>query len=137
MRSSDWSSDVCSSDLKLCLLYIAATTVAYSEWITTPLFHGMPDAISPALAGKTIGTAGQAFDDYYAESDVIIVRIETEAATYSDINPYNLVLYALSLGLKAIAGLSAAIGFAVTIFCHVALANIITLGPFFLASTRN
>src|SRR3546814_3873868 len=81
--------------VKLCLLYIAATTVAYSEWITTPLFHGMPDAISQALAGKTIGTAGQAFDDYYAQSDVIIVRIETEAATYSDINPYKLVLYAL------------------------------------------
>src|SRR3546814_4972773 len=43
--------------VKLCLLYIAATTVAYSEWITTPLFHGMPDAISQALTGKTIGTA--------------------------------------------------------------------------------
>src|SRR3546814_2903148 len=87
----------------------------------------MPDAISQALAGKTIGTAGQAFDDYYAQSDVIIVRIETEAATYSDINPYKLVLYALSLGLKALAGLSAAIGFAITIFAKVALAIIIAL----------
>lgn len=25
--------------VKLCLLYVAATTVAYSEWITNPLFH--------------------------------------------------------------------------------------------------
>src|SRR3546814_20556036 len=58
---------------------------------------------------------------------------ETEAATYSDINPYKLVLYALSLGLKALAGLSAAIGFAITIFAKVALAIIIALGPIFIA----
>src|SRR3546814_17886727 len=97
MRISDWSSDVCSSDLfyrmvKLCLLYIAATTVAYSEWITTPLFHGMPDAISKALAGKTIGTAGQAFDDYYDQNGVIIGRLETGAANSRESNTYKMVL---------------------------------------------
>lgn len=119
--------------VKLCLLYVAATTVAYSDWITTPLFHGMPDAISQALAGKTIDTVGEAFDDYYTQSDAIVARIETEAATYSDINPYKLILYALSLGLKALAGLSAAVGFAITIFAKVALAIIIALGPIFIA----
>src|SRR3546814_5512588 len=59
--------------------------------------------------------------------------METEAATYSYIIPYKLVLYALSLGLKALAGLSAAIGFAITIFAKVALAIIIALGPIFIA----
>src|SRR3546814_1343953 len=49
------------------------------------------------------------------------------------INPYKLVLYALSLGLKALAGLSAAVGFAITIFAKVALAIIIALGPIFIA----
>src|SRR3546814_1118376 len=86
--------------VKLCLLYIAATTVAYSEWITTLLFHGLPAAISQALAGKTIGTAGQAFDDYYDQSDIIIVRIETAEAPYSDLNPSQLVLYALKNGRR-------------------------------------
>src|SRR3546814_8377799 len=43
------------------------------------------------------------------------------------------LLYALSLGLKALAGLSAAIGFAITIFAKVALAIIIALGPIFIA----
>src|SRR3546814_16678281 len=53
--------------VKLCLLYVAATTVAYSEWITNPLFHGMPDAISQALAGKTITSVGSGFADYFGE----------------------------------------------------------------------
>src|SRR3546814_4940198 len=44
-----------------------------------------------------------------------------------------MLLYALSLGLKALAGLSAAIGFAITIFAKVALAIIIALGPIFIA----
>jgi len=119
--------------VKLCLLYIAATTVAYSEWVTNPLFHGMPDAISQALAGHTVTSVGSVFDDYYGQCDVIIARIETEAATYSDINPYKLVLYILSLCLKALAGLSAAIGFSITVFAKVALAIIIALGPIFIA----
>ncbi len=119
--------------VKLCLLYIAATTVAYTEWVTNPLFHGMPDAISQALAGHTVTSVGNVFDDYFSQCDVIIARIETEAATYSDINPYKLVLYVLSLVLKALAGLSAAIGFSITVFAKVALAIIIALGPIFIA----
>lgn len=119
--------------VKLCLLYIAATTVAYTEWVTNPLFHGMPDAISQALAGHTVKSVGNVFDDYYGQCDIIIARIETEAATYSDINPYKLVLYILSLGLKALAGLSAAIGFSITVFAKVALAIIISLGPIFIS----
>lgn len=119
--------------VKLCLLYLAATTVAYSDWVTQPLFHGMPDTISQALAGKTVSTVGGVFDDYYAQSDAIVARIETEAAIYSDINPYKLVLYLVSLVLKALAGLSAAIGFAITVFAKVALALVIALGPIFIA----
>ena len=119
--------------VKLCLLYLAATTLAYSEWVTQPLFHSMPDTISQALAGKTITSVGGAFDDYYAQSDVIVARIETEAATYSDLNPYKLVLYILSIALKALAGLSAAVGFAITVFAKVALALVIALGPIFIA----
>lgn len=119
--------------VKLCLLYVAATTVAYTEWVTNPLFHGMPDAISQALAGHTVTSVGSVFDDYFGQCDVIIRRIETEAATYSDINPYKLVLYILSLCLKALAGLSAAIGFSITVFAKVALAILIALGPIFIA----
>src|SRR3546814_6220371 len=44
-----------------------------------------------------------------------------------------MLLYALRLGLKALAGLSAAIGFEITIFAKVALAIIIALGPIFIA----
>lgn len=119
--------------VKLCLLYMAATTVAYSEWITEPLFHGMPDAIAQALAGKTIGTAGAVFDQYFSQVDDVIRLIRAEAETYLDINPWKLVLLTLAIVIYAVAGLSAAIGFAITIFAKVALAIIIALGPIFVA----
>ena len=119
--------------VKLCILYMAATTVAYSEWITNPLFHGMPDAIAQALAGKTIGSAGEVFDKYFGQVDDVIRLIRTEAETYLDINPWKLVLLALAIVIYALAGLSAAIGFAITIFAKVALAIIIALGPVFIA----
>ncbi|WP_069337682.1 type IV secretion system protein [Sphingobium yanoikuyae] len=119
--------------VKLCVLYLAATSVAYSEWITQPLFHSMPDAIAQALAGKTIGSVGAAFDDYYAQADELILAIRTEAATYYDVNPWKLVLYLVALSLNVLAGFSAAIGFAITIFAKVALAIIIALGPMFIA----
>ena len=119
--------------VKLCVLYMAATTVAYSEWITNPLFHGMPDAIAQALAGKTIGTAGAVFDQYFSQVDDVIRLIRAEAETYLDINPWKLVLLTLAIVIYALAGLSAAIGFAITIFAKVALAVIIALGPIFIA----
>lgn len=119
--------------VKLCLLYIAATTVAYSEWITNPLFHGMPDAISQALAGKTITSVGAVFDDYFSQVDNIVRIIRTEAETYLDINPWKLVLLTLAILIYGLAGLSAAIGFAITVFAKVALAIVIALGPMFIA----
>lgn len=119
--------------VKLCVLYMAATTVAYSEWIIDPLFHGMPDAIAQALAGKTIGTAGSVFDQYFSQVDDVIRLIRAEAETYLDINPWKLVLLTLAIVLYALAGLSAAIGFAITIFAKVALAILIALGPIFIA----
>lgn len=119
--------------VKLCLLYLAATTVAYSDWITQPLFHGMPDAISQALAGKTITSVGAVFDDYFSQVDAIVRIIRTEAETYLDINPWKLVLLTLALLIYALAGLSAAIGFAITVFAKVALAIVIALGPIFIA----
>jgi type IV secretion system protein VirB6 len=96
--------------VKLCLLYVAATTVAYSDWITTPLFHGMPDALSQALSGRTITSVGAAFDDYFNQADSIVLIIRAKAATYIEINPMRLVLIALAVGIYALAGLSAAIG---------------------------
>lgn len=119
--------------VKLCVLYLAATSVAYSEWITQPLFHSMPDAIAQALAGKTIDSMGSAFDDYYAQADALILRVREEAATYYDVNPWKLVLYLVALALNVLAGLSAAIGFAITVFAKVALAIVIALGPMFIA----
>lgn len=119
--------------VKLCVLYLAATSVAYSEWIIDPLFHSMPNAIAQALAGTTIDSVGGAFDDYYAQADALILNIREEAATYYDVNPWKLVLYLVAFALNVLAGASAAVGFAITVFAKVALAIIIALGPLFIA----
>src|SRR3546814_19608255 len=73
--------------VKLCVLYLAATSVAYSEWIIEPLFHSMPNAIAPALAGKTIDRVVRAFDDYYAQTYALILQIHEEAATHYELQP--------------------------------------------------
>src|SRR3546814_1137689 len=74
----------------------------------------MPDAISQALAGKTITSVGSVFDDYFGQVDSLVLIIRTEAATYLDINPWKLVLLTLAVAIYGLAGLSAAIGFAIT-----------------------
>src|SRR3546814_11514922 len=93
----------------------------------------MPDAISQALAGKTITSVGSVFDDYFGHVDSLVLIIRTEAATYLDINPWKLVLLTLAVAIYGLAGLSAAIGFAITVFAKVALAVVIALGPIFIA----
>ena len=93
----------------------------------------MPDAISQALAGKTITSVGSVFDDYFGQVDSLVLIIRTEAATYLDINPWKLVLLTLAVAIYGLAGLSAAIGFAITVFAKVALAVVIALGPIFIA----
>ena len=73
------------------------------------------------------------FDQYFSQVDDVIRLIRAEAETYLDINPWKLVLLTLAIVIYAVAGLSAAIGFAITIFAKVALAIIIALGPIFIA----
>src|SRR3546814_1900570 len=117
-------------------LFPYTTLFRSSEWITNPLFHGMPDAISQALAGKTITSVGSVFDDYFGQVDSLVLIIRTEAATYLDINPWKLVLLTLAVAIYGLAGLSAAIGFAITVFAKVALAVVIALGPIFIALSQ-
>lgn len=65
-----------------------------------------------------------------------ILKNEADPARYLpylDINPWKLVLLTLAVAIYGLAGLSAAIGFAITVFAKVALAVVIALGPIFIA----
>src|SRR5580704_6964722 len=60
--------DFAVRSLKLAFVYMLATTVAYSSWITTPLFQTMPNALTQALGGSAATDPGTAFDQFFARA---------------------------------------------------------------------
>lgn len=119
--------------LKLALVWAAVSSVGYNEWIAQPLGVDAPNAITQAIAGDSTGTAGDTFDRYFQRSDAIVVKLNEYAETFAPVNPYRLVVWAAAMLVWLLTGLSALIGFAITIFAKIALAIIIALGPIFIA----
>ena len=119
--------------LKLALVWAAVTSSGYNEWLATPLSADAPNAITQALAGSTTANVGSTFDAYFNRTDDIQDGLNVEANTYSQVNPYRLIIYGAGILVWVLTGLSAVIGFAVSIFAKLALAIIIALGPIFVA----
>jgi type IV secretion system protein VirB6 len=119
--------DFAIRSLKLAFIYMLATTVAYSSWVTTPLFQTMPAALSQALGGSASTDPGAAFDQFFARAAYLGEKI-AQTANVSNPAPW------LEAGLvDLIGGLAAALGFGVVIIAKVSLALIIALGPAFIA----
>src|SRR5271156_1352431 len=57
--------DFAIRSLKLAFIVMLATTVAYSSWVTTPLFQTLPSTLSQALGGSTSTDPGTAFDQFF------------------------------------------------------------------------
>src|ERR1700758_1995343 len=53
--------DFAIRSLKLSLIVMLATTAAYGSWISTPLFHTLPDTLASAISGQPPAGAGTAF----------------------------------------------------------------------------
>lgn len=120
--------------VKLAIIFAAATTVAYQDWITNPLFHGAPEAITQAVAGKSYTSMGAVFDGLEAQSLVIADRLQTEAGLVTWTSPGKAIqLYVLSLVVQLFAEIAAVIGFGVSMLALVSLAIIIAMGPIFIA----
>src|SRR5437879_9469186 len=58
--------DFAIRSLQLALTVTLATTPAYGTWISTPLFHTLPDTLSSAISGHAPDSAGSAFDDFFS-----------------------------------------------------------------------
>jgi len=119
---------------KVCLLFVAATTVAYQDWIVGPIFNAAPSAVTQAISGKDYKQAGSTFDDLESKAAETYNSLRTEA----DAQPFtNLgialedIIVALVLELAAV--IACIVGFALTIFALVGLAITIALGPIFIA----
>lgn len=110
---SDPIMDFAIRSLKLAFIYMLATTVAYSTWVTDPLFHILPDTLSHA--------------NFFARGVYLGEKIAKTAT------PINLAPLLLSVAVYVVGALAAALGFGVVLLAKVSLALIIALGPIFIA----
>lgn len=119
--------DFAIRSLKLALVVMLATTAAYGSWIAQPLFHGLPDALTRAVAGGAVADAGAAFDQFFNRAAYLGEKIAKEA-TLTDWYPL-----LISGAVWVCGALAAALGFGIVVLSKVALALLIALGPIFIA----
>lgn len=113
--------------LKLAFVYMLATTVAYSTYVTQPLFHVLPDTLAQAISGEGVPDVGSAFDQFFARAAYLAEKIWNKAT------PVNFAPLILSAVVYIVGALAAAIGFGVVLIAKVALALLVALGPIFVA----
>lgn len=113
--------------IKLAFIYMLATTVAYSTYVTHPLFHVLPDTLTQAISGSGVPDVGSAFDQFFARAAYLAEKIWNKAT------PVNFAPLILSAVVYIVGALAAAIGFGVVLIAKVALALLVALGPIFVA----
>jgi type IV secretion system protein VirB6 len=113
--------------LKLAFIYMLATTVAYSTYVTQPLFHVLPDNLTQAISGSGVPDVGSAFDQFFNRAAYLAEKITKEAS------PIDFGPWILGAAVYIIGALAAAIGFGVVLIAKVALALLVALGPIFVA----
>lgn len=113
--------------VKLAIIYMLATTAAYSSWVTDPLFHVLPSTLTQAISGAGTPDVGAAFDDFFNRAAYLADKI-AERASPIDFGPWILAAVVYIIG-----ALAAALGFGVVLIAKVALALLVALGPIFIA----
>lgn len=113
--------------IKLVFIYAVATTPAYSEYVTAPLFNGLPNTIASAISGADAPSIGGAFDEFMNAALDLAESVKREGSV---VDPAPFFVFIL---LVAVAGVTAAIGFGITLVAKVALALLVALGPIFVA----
>lgn len=119
--------DFAVRSLKLAFIYMLATTVAYSDWVTTPLFHTLPQALTQAISGEASPDLGAAFDQFFAHAAYLGEKIGQSGGFGS------LPSAILSAAVVVTGALAAALGFGVGLIAKLALALLVALGPVFIA----
>jgi type IV secretion system protein VirB6 len=119
--------DFAVRSLKLALIYMLATTVAYSTYVTTPLFHTLPDTLTQAISGAGVPDIGAAFDQFFGRAAYMAQKIGQTGSAM------NLAPWILAAVVYFVGALVSALGFGVVMIAKVALALLIALGPVFVA----
>jgi type IV secretion system protein VirB6 len=113
--------------VKLAFIYMLATTVAYSTYVTDPLFNVLPDTLARAISGAGVPDVGAAFDQFFSRAAYLAEKIAKEAS------PIDFAPWILAAVVYVIGALAAALGFGVVLIAKVALALLVALGPIFIA----
>ncbi|HEX7887030.1 MAG TPA: type IV secretion system protein, partial [Phenylobacterium sp.] len=113
--------------VKLAFIYMLATTVAYSTYVTDPLFNVLPDTLARAISGGGVPDVGSAFDQFFSRAAYLAEKITKEAS------PIDFAPWILAAVVYVIGALAAALGFGVVMIAKVALALLVALGPIFIA----
>jgi type IV secretion system protein VirB6 len=113
--------------IKLCIIFALATTVAYTNNITDPLFSGLPNTLAKAISGSDVTNVGSSFDQFFAYGAVLADKV-AKAAT-----PFDVLSYIISCVTFVVTALAAALGFGVVVVAKLALALLVALGPIFIA----
>jgi type IV secretion system protein VirB6 len=120
--------------VKLAVIFAAATTVAYQEWITGPLFHDAPSAITEAISGQQYSSMGVVFDKLEGQSIAVSNRLQMAADAMPLAQTARAIeYYVLSFVVRLFAEICACVGFGVSILALISLAIIIAMGPIFIA----
>ncbi|WP_293496981.1 type IV secretion system protein [Phenylobacterium sp.] len=119
--------DFAVRSIKLAFIYMLATTVAYSTYVTEPLFHVLPDTLTQAISGAGLPDVGSAFDQFFNRAAYLAEKITKEAS------PIDFGPWILGATVYIVGALAAAVGFGVVLIAKVALALLVALGPIFVA----
>lgn len=120
-------SDFTLRGVKLVILSLLASTVAYQDYVTEPLFRILPETIARALSGPETASVGGAFDDFFARA-AFLAEAVAEQGSLTNITPYLMGAAVYGAGAAA-----AGLGFGIVLLAKVALALLIALGPIFVA----
>lgn len=112
--------------MKLAILFAMATTVAYSTFVTQPLFHVLPDTLAKAISGSDVPNIGASFDQFFSRGAYLGEKIGQQAT------PVNIAPVIEQAAVVVIAAIAAALGFGIVTLAKVALALLIALGPIFI-----
>ncbi|WP_312165957.1 type IV secretion system protein [Phenylobacterium sp.] len=119
--------DFAVRSLKLAVIYMLATSVAYGDWVAEPLFRTLPEALAQAISGGAAQEPGAAFDQFFARGAYLGQKI-ADTGSAIDIAPWLMAAAVFLIGAAA-----AALGFGIVMIAKIALALLIALGPIFVA----
>ena len=118
--------DFAVRSIKLGLIYMIATTAAYSSWVTQPLFNVLPNTLATAISGSGVTDIGGSFDKFLGYGGALSEKI-IKGASFGDIGDY--IVAGIIFLVTVVA---TALGFGILMIGKVALALLVAVGPIFV-----